>query len=778
MLRSILVLTFLLPLLRAETPVRAWTARWITARDADSHAYGVYHFRKTIELPSAPDHYLIHISADNRYRLFVNARYVTAGPARGDLFHWRYDSVDIAPFLHASSNAVAVLIWNWGNDAPLNQISAQTGLLVQGENRHELDTGKSWRAIPDAAYSEYPVKPVDVHYQYYVAPPGETLDAERYPWGWESALFDDRSWPDAIAGDRACSVLWMRDDVPGDCHDPRLMYARTIPPMREEPEPFVRIREGSGVSNSAALLNHSGSALVAAHTHARLLLDMNRVTTAYLQTTVSGGAGARLTVRYGESLWIPGTNEKGNRNEVAGKEMRGVRDSFVADGGAHRSWFPLWWRSFRYVELTVETQAEPIYIDDIHALFTAYPFERRAQFSSDGPEWLSKILETGWRTNELSSHETYLDAYYEQLQYVADTRIEALVSLYETGDARLMRNAIEQIDSTRTPDGLTFSRGPSRLYQYTPTFSLLWIGMLHEYWRYVNDAEFVQAMLPGVRNVLEWFERLENADGTLRELPYYNFLDSDVKWDAHALAPYECQLLQGFQWAADLEAAFGNSALAREYRSKATRLTDSLRKRYWDSERKLFADDAAHTRFSQHTNALAVLAGLVTGRQATELIERVLADSQLLPCTIYFRYYLNRALVEAGLGERYLEMLGPWRDLLAKGVTAWPESEAPDARSDCHGWGDHPNIEIYLTVLGIDSAAPGFTRVKIEPHLGFLQYASGVVPLPSGKLSIALRRDHGGLRAEIDSPVPGLFVCDGREYPVRIGRSEIRACQQ
>jgi alpha-L-rhamnosidase len=62
-----------------------------------------------------------------------------------------------------------------------------------------------------------------------------------------------------------------------------------------------------------------------------------------------------------------------------------------------------------------------------------------------------------------------------------DTRIEALVSLYESGDARLMRNAIEQIDSTRQANALTYSRGPSRLYQYTPTFSVLWIGMLHDY---------------------------------------------------------------------------------------------------------------------------------------------------------------------------------------------------------------------------------------------------------------------------------------------------------
>ena len=42
--------------------------------------------------------------------------------------------------------------------------------------------------------------------------------------------------------------------------------------------------------------------------------------------------------------------------------------------------------------------------------------------------------------------------YYEQLQYAGDTRVQALVSLYMTGDGRLMRNAIELLDSSRSAE--------------------------------------------------------------------------------------------------------------------------------------------------------------------------------------------------------------------------------------------------------------------------------------------------------------------------------------
>jgi hypothetical protein len=126
---------------------------------------------------------------------------------------------------------------------------------------------------------------------------------------------------------------------------------------------------------------------------------------------------------------------------------------------------------------------------------SAIPFERRARLEADDPG-LARIQEVGWRTARLCAHETYMDCpYYEQLQYVGDTRIQALVSLYNSGDARLMRNAIDQIDDSRISSGATMSRYPTRLPQFIPSFSLWWIGMLHDYWWYVDDPAFVRRML-------------------------------------------------------------------------------------------------------------------------------------------------------------------------------------------------------------------------------------------------------------------------------------------
>ena len=49
-----------------------WAAQWIKVKNASDNDYGVYHFRKTFELTEEPEHFRIHVSADNRYKLYVH----------------------------------------------------------------------------------------------------------------------------------------------------------------------------------------------------------------------------------------------------------------------------------------------------------------------------------------------------------------------------------------------------------------------------------------------------------------------------------------------------------------------------------------------------------------------------------------------------------------------------------------------------------------------------------------------------------------------------------
>jgi len=114
-------------------------------------------------------------------------------------------------------------------------------------------------------------------------------------------------------------------------------------------------------------------------------------------------------------------------------------------------------------------------LEDIYSTFTGYPFTLAASFETNNQE-IKSMMEIGWQTARLCAGETYMDCpYYEQLQYIGDTRIQGLVSLYNSGDDRLLRNALNQMNQSRLPAGITLSRHPSVTPQYITPFSLWYI---------------------------------------------------------------------------------------------------------------------------------------------------------------------------------------------------------------------------------------------------------------------------------------------------------------
>ena len=121
------------PPLNPDLVASKWAATWIASPSAPAKSPGVFYFRKEITLSSVPEHFWVHVSADNRFVLHVNGQYAGEGPARGDLFHWRFETLDLAPLLHAGTNVLAAVVWNFGEVAPVAQMSNRTGFLMQGD---------------------------------------------------------------------------------------------------------------------------------------------------------------------------------------------------------------------------------------------------------------------------------------------------------------------------------------------------------------------------------------------------------------------------------------------------------------------------------------------------------------------------------------------------------------------------------------------------------------------------------------------------------------------
>lgn len=757
---------------------KQWKASWISVPSEPQTGYGVYLFRKKLHLNAKPSSFKIHVSADNRYKLYVNDKLISLGPARGDLAHWNYETVDLAPLLSSGDNVLAAMVWNEAQWRPEAQISFMTGLIVQGatENEQEANTNSTWKCTRDNSYQ--PLK--FVTNQYYVTGPGEVVNMAIKPKNWTRSDFSDAEWknaqeifagnPKSILGEFGIPVGW-------------LLVPSPLPQMELHDERLKEVRKSTGISVPASFPSAKAVITVPANTEATLLLDQGHLTNAYPVLQFTGGKNALLTLKYAEALYS-NYPAKGNRNEVEGKEFIGRKDSIISDGTARQQFTTLNWRTYRYVELVVKTSQEPLMIDDIYGTFTGFPFKYEASFASDNTE-LNKILETGWRTVRLCAVETYMDCpYYEQLQYIGDGRIQALISLYNAGDDRLVKNAINLIDHSRIPEGLTESRHPSYSPQYIPNFSLWYIGMLHDYYMYGSDTSFIKSKLPGARQVLDFFHSYQQPDGSVVHVPYWMFTDWVERngWVAGA-APYgadscnannDLQLLLAYQSAASLESKAGIKEYAALYNGYINQLKATIRKKYWSEKRGLFADRSEKDLFSQHANALAILTGIVKGAEANAIAKKIISDTSLAQASVYFKYYLHQALVKAGMGNDYIKWLDVWRENLKMGMTTWGEmSDVNTTRSDCHAWGSSPNIELFRTVMGIDSDAPGFSKVKIQPQLGSLTIVQAEIPHPKGKIGASYVKSGRTWNISISLPQgsTGTFLWEGKTFNLKAGKN-------
>jgi len=771
---------------RSQAPThrrsKYWNAQWITAPGTPQRDEIVLHFKKVIELSERPQHFYVDVSADNQFVFHVNQQPAGNGPSRADLAHWRYETYDLAPLLRAGKNVFAATVWTFGTRSAIAQMSDRVGFLVHGHEDAEraADTDASWSVEEEKGI--HAVRPQVKGY--FAADPGEQLDGSVFDWLWDSGTSFGASWQKAVPIGRGS----LRGET--DSPDRWQLVSDPLPPMEMRLVPAGRVVRAAQIAMPQRFPDQGFT--VPAHVKASILIDDSTLTTGYPVLSASEGQGCTIRMTYAEAL-VNDAGQKENRNLIEGRHIEGVMDEFILGGGASRELKPLSWRTWRYLQIDVETATEPVRVEGLKTWFSAFPFVQRASFSADD-ESLHSIWDIGWRTARLDAHDTYMDTpYWERLQYIGDTRIQALISYAVAGDDRLARQAIEAFNDSRVPDGITQSRYPSSLVQMIPTFSLMWVGMVHDFWLYRGDASFVRAQIAGTRAVLSWYLQRQRADGLMGKLPWWPFVDWGKDFDSGmppqgddgGSAIITLQFIEALQYAAQLEDNFGNPQMANTYRTAAKHAVESVRTLCGNGQYGLIADDPSHQHYSQHANILAVWLDVVPKEKQKEVLEKILSTTDpgfhattnlpsMTAATYYFRFYLSRALAHAGMGDQYLQTLGPWRDMISLGLTTWAESPEP-TRSDSHAWSSHPNFDLLTIVAGIRPKAARFESVIIEPHLGSLTQVNAAMPSPKGMVEVQYRHEANGIKATITLPagMSGELVWKDHETPVREGNQTL-----
>jgi hypothetical protein len=746
----------------------------------------------------------VHVSADERYELFLNGVRVGRGPERGDPANWFFESHDLS--LTPGPHVMVARVWSLGATGADAQMAVSHGFLFAPEGvwTARLGTGVApWEVMALDAYSFEDKAPA------FWRAAALTIDGRRCEWGIETG--EARGWRPATVGRRAMGRWWgwtlenehrlrpamlpslvdRRFPTPG----PRRPGEGSASREARAPLPRVRhicawalcddpVRGRNHLPEEApaweALLAGEGAVTVGAHTARRAIVDLDTYLCAYPELVTSGGTDAVIRIAWAETLYgspEATPEDKGHRDEIEGKYFVGRGDTFLTDGGTGRRYEPLWWQAGRYVQIHVRAAADAVTLERLAFHETRYPLEMESHIQVSDAE-LTRLVPTCVRAMQVAANETYFDSpYYEEMQYTGDTRIECLVTHVMTRDDRLPRKAAVLFDSSRLANGFTQSRYPTRAPQVIPGFALWWICMVHDHamWR---DAETARLLLPGVRATLAAFGRYMR-DGLFTAPDGWNFADWVEGWEAGippdglvgASGVLNWHLVYALGVAADLERRMGAPQIAVWCESWRDELAARATEAFWDEGRGMLADDTSRRHFSEHTQCLAILSGALDPALAARAAGALLEEPGLARTTLYFSHYLFEALRGLGRVDRVLARIGEqWYPLLDRGLRTTVEKPEP-TRSDCHAWSAHPLFHLFATVLGIRPSAPGFASVEVRPQLGGLARAAGILVHPRGEVHVECVSERGVLRGVVRLPpdVDGVLVLGSERRPLAPG---------
>ena len=763
--------------------VPEWPARWLAFPAGTAFAL----YRLTLSLPG-PLRARVHMTADERYEVYVDGALAVRGSERGDAAHWFFETCDLR--LPAGRHTLVARVWALGGGAPWAQVRIRPGFLLAAEGAAHavLTTGHApWQVscVPG-------LRTADGSRDAGTAlggGAGFVLECAQLQPGWERGR--GTGWATAEPGELPATT--QSTFVRPDRH---YLAPATLPPQRSQPwtraairyaacedlfvDPFRPVdasRSDPGLQRRLGQALSAGACRVAPRTALRAIIDLGDYVCHYPALVVAGGKGSTVRLRYAESLWLTADRRaQGPRDTIHGRVFRGLADEIRPDGRRHRIAMP-WWRAGRYVQLEVRTGGEALELAGLGFEETRYEFPGKFRLETNIPN-VGPVAAVALRTLRMCSHETHMDCpYYEQLQYIGDTRLQVLLSFLVTPDVRLARKALVLMDASRqNVSGLPLDAAPGA-GKLIPPFALLWIAMMRDYMVWRGEAAFIRPLLPGAREVMERFLGLCDADGVFVSGRGWNYVDANEGF-TFGVPPggqaggrsgvLQLLLVYSLMQLADLERRAGRRALAAHWRASADVLWRAARTHYWDPARQLFADDPGHTRYSQHAQVLAALSGLLPRRRARQLMERAMAERDLTRCSLYFSHYRFEAMGCFDGGRHLRERMDDWHSLVEQGFKTFPEHFGP-TRSECHAWSAHVLYHVLRTLVGIGPVPGRPDRIRIRPHLRRGEWVRASIPLAAGTLDVDLRM---GTRVEGTLVLPA--GVEAVALPAGIRRKRVR----
>jgi len=821
-------------------PRGIWPCKWIWAAgeccDQPNEPI-VLAFRKIFKVQTSRT-IRIHVSADERYILYLDGQRIGRGPERGDVNNWFYETFDIE--IDEGSHVFVAKVLADRKNSAWTQTSVRNGFLLATEDAQlfsDISTGVAQWQCTRIKGVEQMSSPIN----YNATGSRLRIDGFSYPWGIENGGVDVTATVTA-ASFYWCDAISVEEPVDSTTYhvikDAHKLTPATLPEMLNQqyskgqivfketlPYEFnwsdLRTRKLEARNNQI----HGSSALsgltIAPNSNVRFLIDLGDYCCYYPQIQLTGGSCSEVRFGDTEALFELGEDPdgemlKGQRDQFLDKVFISDADYFTTDGNTARQFETLWWRTGRFVEICVKTKDEALSIDHILFYETRYPFHPQSTFVCSDKS-LNGLIPISLRSIEMCSHETYMDCpFYEQLMYIGDTRIQALVTYAYSNDYRLAKKALNMfVQGMNNHIGVPNCAYPSSGGKIIPSFCLWLIGMAHDYVKWVGDLELVKGLMPSLRKIVDTYYLNLSDNGLIKTPPGWNYVDwvddkvykdwfygepNDSK--TGFLSLFNLQMVHVLEVLSDLEELCGELELAERATRRAKQLFKATDEAFWDEGRQIYADDLLHKFFCEQTQVLALLCECIdeertesrsdTGADSrpdarieslqesrsnacaesrADALERAIqTDSIPIKCSIYFSYYLFEVLKKRRNARYLFKRLKDWEFVQELNFSTTPEVFQTSTRSDCHAWGAHPAFHFLTAVLGISPDGVGFEKVRIEPMLGDLDFAEGTMVHPLGDIIVSIKKleappDSGMCEIVIELPegLTGSFIMSGQK---------------
>lgn len=759
-----------------------WSPSW---GKEDKEIPGLLYFRKEIELGDLPVEGTLNISADTRYKLYVNGTLVAVGPCKGDRQVWYFDTVDIAPYLKKGKNIIAVSVLRYPvNPAMGNHSLFRTftpGLYVQGwvsgQNISKAETAgtgteqaitadETWKCRKNYnvqfCHEEEGFSPLMFHEK----AAGDSAFA-----GWKTTEYDDSDWENA----RFYVIFEMPPAV-----SPNNLFERPIPDLYRKKRTFKGVMDIKKSVFTAdqwtAFLHGKQTLTIPANTEEMVEIDAGEEMTGYIYSAFEGGTDSKIQFLYAEAYQQDGfagpahVPEKRDREDKVNGHLDGYKDVYqVAGYGTEKQsecFETYWFRTFRFVQIKIQTGVEPLILKRFDYEETGYPLEVKTQVEVSDDS-MKDIWEISERTLRRCMQETYTDCpYYEQLQYIMDSRTQILYTYAVSADDRLARQCMDDMRHSQRADGLLNCCYPNCNPNVIPGFSIYYILMVYDHMMYFGDKKLVKSHIPYIENVLNYFrENLTDQGyvgqvGTVIGNRFWSFIDWAEEWNptsgmppAGLKGPITMESLlyiYGLQHAAKLLDFIGRKEDAAAYIQQAEAVQNSIHK-YCTGANGMIQDGPGIEEYSQHCQVFAVLTDTVEPEIGRRNLQKTVEENGFTQCTVAMRFYLFRALEKTGLyqySERYWDT---WKNMLKLHCTTSIESDSY-ARSECHAWGALALYELPIIILGVRPAEPGYKSILISPKPGYMTYAKGSVVTPVGKVEVSWKKEEDKLQINYKIP--------------------------